>query len=71
MLMYPLYEHEIRMIADFLRPLAEEWSGVARLEMTAVYGIRRYLQGGRVGAHVDTPGKEKAFSNLSTVYLRV
>ena len=36
--------------------IAEEWSGI-KLNPTAVYGIRRYLRGAWMGAHIDSFGK--------------
>ena len=38
-----------------LRPLAEEWSGVKRLNPANVYGIRVYQNGSTLNYHTDTP----------------
>ncbi len=39
-------------LGESLRPILEEWSGV-ELELTEVYGIRRYREGAWLQLHVD------------------
>ncbi len=49
-------------IGTALKPLAEKWAGPGvRLRLNNVYGFRRYLKGGRIGAHVDSDGKDFFF----------
>ncbi len=41
-----------QMVGEQLKPLAEDWSGV-NLNLEAVYGIRRYLEGASLQMHRD------------------
>ena len=41
-----------------LLEMAERWSGI-KLELSSVYGIRRYLRGSYLGTHVDKTSKSK------------
>ncbi len=44
------------VIREHLQPMVEEWTGVD-LVFEAIFGIRRYLRGGWVGAHTDKAGE--------------
>jgi hypothetical protein len=62
---HPLDEVPTKQIAHALLPMAEEWIG-RKLSISAVYGIRRYLRGAYLAAHVDKMGKRQV--NSSPVY---
>ena len=58
MLRFPHTKHGPHLNDEMVRvlqPLAEEWAGLP-LNLSTVYGIRRYLGGGWMAAHVDRLG---------------
>lgn len=56
------YPHWMEALGDemvrTLQPIAEEWAGLP-LNISNIYGIRRYLNGGYMTAHVDRIGRKK------------
>ena len=41
-----------RVLGEELKKVAEEWAG-QKLELSAVYGVRRYRRGAKLALHVD------------------
>lgn len=46
------YEKE-KITNNYMKPIVEEWSGVAPLELTSFYGIREYHEGSILAPHID------------------
>ena len=49
-----LQQKERSILENYFRRVLEEWSNTTDLQMTSLYGIRKYTRGAILGLHVDT-----------------